>query len=101
LSGLFTTEDKSGIFDGELDAVDINGISVAYNKDDNAIYVILQDGRVVGIEQYGNEHEITVYKNHPDSSSPYMEQVIVMENSINYYGEYFAYHDYGYSNFHN
>jgi len=94
VSAMLATEDKSGIFDGKINAVNINGFRVLYKRDSGEIYIV-KNGRFVQIYDVG----VIIYKkDHPDSPFPVdTEQVIATDNYINYYGEDFVYHDYGYN----
>jgi hypothetical protein len=93
VSALLATKDKSGIFDGQIDAVDINGFRILYNENSDEIYVV-KNGKFV---QIGGNYVI-IYKNHPNSPAPGgTEQVVATDHSINYFGENFSSYDYGYN----
>jgi hypothetical protein len=84
--------DGSGIFDGKINIVTINGLRILYNDKSNGIYIANKNNRFVRIEN----DVVTIYKNITESPSIGTEQIEATEQYINYYGDKYGFHDYGY-----
>jgi hypothetical protein len=94
-AAMMATEEKNSLFDGKLNAVEINGFRILYHEKGNEIR-IAWNGKFITVAP----ESVVVHRGDNEIAAPYgvggTEWVYVTDHSISYSGKDVVYHDHGY-----